>query len=180
MIIQRLCFYLGRHVTAVWRYSEARDYAKGRVLDIGCGRGSLSLALRGCDYTGVDRTNSFHNMSGYTFIQADVTTVQRNVVAGPFDSILALAFIEHIIDAEDVLLWCYRLLKPGGRLVISTPTKWGDRLVRVLFEKGQDHVHIYNKQELEGLLHKTGFALDRFSYFEGRLNQLVVASKKGE
>lgn len=103
-----------------------------RVLDGGCGTGRLSLALaeRGLVVTGVDlspgmlevardRTKSYANV---TLVQADVESLPFPSLS--FDLVAAFTVLEFTVNAEAAIRELWRLVKPGGRLVIGVLNSW--------------------------------------------------------
>lgn len=95
----------------------------GRVLDIGGGSGMVSRMLKGRQDTDCVCVDISHNMLRY----ASVMAVQADALKLPFpdrsfDLIIAAAFIHHIPGKEPVMMReCYRVLKPGGRMVGYDP-----------------------------------------------------------
>ena len=104
-----------------------------RVLDIGCGSGvfaNMVAEREGVHVLGVDR-----NADAVTFASSHFDNprlkFQHGLVdelsfePGTFDRISLLEVIEHIYPAQASALvrGCHALLKPGGRLVISTPNR---------------------------------------------------------
>jgi len=122
----------------------------GRLLDWGCGWGQVSKMLldRGVDVT------SFEYREGYTGtgmerlekfpeIEADVS---GDPVALPypdesFDTVLSSGVLEHVADPDASLDELRRVLKPGGKLLITTHgTSYLPRLdaaERAAFEQGE-------------------------------------------
>jgi len=112
-----------------------RMKAGSRVLDFGCGRGSLAMALAylGCLVTGVDYSPDairFAEAFKARFskdIQDRVCYVHQSMneldFQSEFDTIVLNQVYEHLYDWElDILLEKFRnALKPNGTLVISTP-----------------------------------------------------------
>jgi len=103
---------------------------QGRVLDAGCGGGGMPLSLaEEADWVvGIDLVNRFgeagvrlaHDraLRNLAFVRADGQALpfDRDV----FDLVLSHAVIEHVADAPRYLRECARVMKPGGRLYLST------------------------------------------------------------
>jgi 2-polyprenyl-3-methyl-5-hydroxy-6-metoxy-1,4-benzoquinol methylase len=124
------------------RFGNIRTGA--HILDFGCGRGSLAVALahRGCFVTGVDYSQdalrfaeAFKEKFSHD-IQDRVHYLHRSMseldFQSEFDTIVLNQVYEHLYDWElDILLRKFReALKPDGTLVISTPN---DHYIRYLF-----------------------------------------------
>ena len=103
---------------------------QGRVLDAGCGGGGmpLSLAEEAGDVVGIDPINRFgdagvrlareRGLRNLHFLLADGMALPFD--DGSFDLVLSHAVIEHVADAPLYLRECARVLKPGGRVYLST------------------------------------------------------------
>lgn len=114
-----------------WMCSQAtgRD-----VLDVGCSQGiaSILLAREGFTVTGIDVEEAAIHFAGKLLagepesVQKAVTFLRTDGAAMPFgdasfDSVLMGEVIEHLVHPERVLAEITRVLKPGGRLVLTTP-----------------------------------------------------------
>lgn len=101
-----------------------------RVLDIGCGGGILAEAMahKGARVTGIDmaelslKVARMHlHESGlevdYQMITAEDFAAQN---AAEFDVVTCLEMLEHVPDPGAIIDAAARLLKPGGRLFLST------------------------------------------------------------
>ncbi|ALX49604.1 class I SAM-dependent methyltransferase [Lentibacillus amyloliquefaciens] len=142
------------------RYYFAVEYVYGRVLDIASGTGYgtqlLAKKRKGIvdEVVGVDleteaikyAKGAYHHPNA-TFIEGDVTDSELPEKLGQFDCIVSFETIEHIADEEQFLANIYNLLKPGGKLILSTP-----------FGKGRGklcgspfHVHQLSVDEFMGL-----------------------------
>ena len=104
-----------------------------RVLDVGCGNGSLMalpLARFGFEVTGVDlhRPSIEHaqrlasSMPNARFIEAAVT----DLATPPFDVIILSEVLEHVSEPEALLLDSLRHLKPQGIVVVTVPNGYGE------------------------------------------------------
>jgi len=98
-----------------------------------------------------------------------------------FDNVSMLAVIEHLPEAADLVAEVARVLKPGGRFVVTTPRRAGEWLIRLYsrdVEAGSDHGHedYYDEAKMAQL---TGGLLEPVTYrrFLFGLNQLFVFAK---
>lgn len=100
------------------------------VLDLGCGTGAQTLIVgRKCRHvTGVDTSEPFiqeaRRMASHFrgMIDADflATRVEEaGFVSETFDKVLSFCVIEHIPNHDEVLRELHRVLKPGGRMILS-------------------------------------------------------------
>lgn len=101
-----------------------------KVVDIGCGGGLLSeaLARAGAKVTAIDlgealvRVARLHALESELAIDYRVQSAEALAAAEPgsYDVVTCMEMLEHVPDPESVLAACERLLKPGGRLFLST------------------------------------------------------------
>ncbi len=101
-----------------------------KVLDIGCGGGILSEAMahRGALVTGIDMGEAPLSVAKLHLLESglDIEYQQSSAEAyaqqhaATFDVITCLEMLEHVPDPASVLKACHSLLKPGGRLFLST------------------------------------------------------------
>jgi 2-polyprenyl-6-hydroxyphenyl methylase/3-demethylubiquinone-9 3-methyltransferase len=112
-------------------FIAARQPLKGaRIADIGCGGGILSeaLARAGAQVTAIDLAPEALDVARLHAIESGVAVDYRLVSAealaaelpGQFDAVTCLEMLEHVPDPLSVLRACAALLKPGGRLFLST------------------------------------------------------------
>ncbi len=113
------------------QFVAERQVLKGaRVADIGCGGGILTeaLAKAGAQATGLDLTTEaievarLHALEAGLQIDYRVQSVEDFAAesSGAFDALTCLEMLEHVPDPRSVLSACRELLKPGGRLFLST------------------------------------------------------------
>ncbi len=101
-----------------------------KVLDVGCGGGLLSeaLAQAGADVTAIDlspdliKVAKLHGLESGVAVDYRVQPVEALAVESPgsFDAITCMEMLEHVPDPGAILQACATLLKPGGRLFVST------------------------------------------------------------
>lgn len=106
-----------------------------RALDIGCSSGYLARRLveRGADVVGVDVDEAAVAEARRVCSQVlvgDVETMELPFESASFDVVLCGDVIEHLRDPERFLMRLRSLLRPEGRLVLTTPNvaNWAMRL----------------------------------------------------
>ena len=100
------------------------------VLDVGCGGGLLSEALagEGAQVTAIDlapdllKIAKLHRLESGVEVDYRLSSVEALAAQQPgsFDAITCMEMLEHVPDPASVLAACATLLKPGGRLFVST------------------------------------------------------------
>lgn len=115
----------------VSRYLLARSWVSGaRVLDAGCGAGygSALLAETAAHVTGLDRApealeyaRAHYPASNLVFQQGEC--LKLPFPDGEFDWVVAFEVIEHLPDADVFLREVRRVLRPQGRVAVSTPNR---------------------------------------------------------
>ena len=113
-----------RHLIA---YKEAVKIISGTVLEIGSGEGYgvMELAPISDRFIAVDKYNSriSQDLKGehdITFIQTEVPPL-KGIDSESVDFVVTFQVIEHIQDDEFFLTEIKRVLKPGGKLIMTTP-----------------------------------------------------------
>jgi len=112
-------------------YIAERVALKGaRVLDVGCGGGILSeaLARAGANVVGIDLAPRVLDVARLHLFETQLTVDYREVsvealatdMPAAFDAIACMEMLEHVPDPGSVIGACATLLKPGGRLFLST------------------------------------------------------------
>ena len=112
-------------------YVRDRTTLRGaRVLDVGCGAGLLSeaLAREGAQVTAIDlapdliRIAKLHRLESGVEVEYRLTPVEAlaDEMPGAFDAIVCMEMLEHVPDPGAIIAACATLLKPGGRLFLST------------------------------------------------------------
>jgi 2-polyprenyl-3-methyl-5-hydroxy-6-metoxy-1,4-benzoquinol methylase len=123
-----------------WQYGRIFGLAgvafgKGplRVLDVGCGAGPALrfLQARGQQAVGVDLV--YYPLAAAQRLAPNAGLVQGDVgtslsfADASFDLLLLSEIVEHLPDEQPLLRECLRVLRPGGRVVVTTPNLWDAR-----------------------------------------------------
>jgi len=171
------------------RYRATKPYLAScnTLVDLGCGssyrflKESHKMAARcwGLDINVVEKKDG-----NITLCRADITSPL------PFedetvDIVTCLAVFEHIADYDGLLKECYRILRPEGRIIITTPTRLGIKVHEVLrrfrlvrdVRKDEHKDHSLSKEKLSRRTQVVGFDILAARTFEWGLNILLVATK---
>lgn len=150
-----------------------------RVLDVGCGnaRDMIKLVECGAQVVGVDISEGMvagakHELEAHGIVGVDLQVGDAtclNFADDSFDKILCSEVIEHIPDAPKALREMCRILKPTGRLVLSTPNSksWYGFERYVLWQKvlRRNWTHPCDEwrstAEIESLVETNGFRVNQ-------------------
>jgi ubiquinone/menaquinone biosynthesis C-methylase UbiE len=112
---------------------ELFDRRGGRFLDAGCGTGDFipDLLARGEQVVALDfsadmiqqakaRVGGLADSSHLQFAVGDVTNLQLE--PNSFDAIIAVGLVEYLSDVKGALAQMYKVLKPGGILIVTVPS----------------------------------------------------------
>ncbi|MCA6078119.1 class I SAM-dependent methyltransferase [Fulvivirga sedimenti] len=142
------------HQRLLEAYYLSRDYLKGDLLEVGCGEGrGIAVLLPHCDsYTGIDKIEEVINSlraqyPDQTFISGNIPPLSMFESAS-FDSIVSFQVIEHIRDDHAYLQELYRVLKPGGVALLTTPNR------KMSLSRNPWHIREYTAAELTSLAKK--------------------------
>lgn len=147
------------------------------LLDVGCGDGVLKSFIKNKvdNIYGLD--NDKLSVDKCKLLYKKVTLINLNSQNIPyknnyFDCVTCLDVIEHIIDPEMLLNKIYKILKPNGILIISTPNiRFTDHILKLIcngtFPKTSldasiydgGHIHFFTYKDLITLLKETGFKI---------------------
>jgi methionine biosynthesis protein MetW len=153
------------------------------VLDVGCGDGSRYanyLLSAGAEVYGLDVSNVAVRAAREHGIKAQVASLDRTfpVSDEKFDSAICLEVLEHLVDPEFATKEIYRILKPGGRVLVSVPNMgfWPVRMELLLTghfnPKGSPatqrrypwrdpHLRFFNSLSLRNMLLEANFVIVR-------------------
>jgi SAM-dependent methyltransferase len=161
------------------RQRAAQPYLTGRVLDFGCGVGTLADICDPAAYLGVDSDPRKIEIARRDRPQYRFETAAPDNER--FDTVAALAFIEHVRDPATYLRRFADLLDVGDRIVLTTPhpsLEWahttGARLGLFSQAAHDDHEELIDLARMRELLAGTDIGLDHYRRFLLGANQLFV------
>jgi SAM-dependent methyltransferase len=138
-----------------------------RVLDLGSGAGDFTAEIAkvaeqvvGLEVAkaAVARARARHPALDFRLTPIDGPLPLED---GAFDLVWASEVIEHVGDTARWLSEIRRVLAPGGRLLVTTPSHGRLRLALAGIERFSeplgDHLHLYTRRSLSGLLDEFGF-----------------------
>lgn len=105
-----------------WVAANARAIAPGsRVLDVGAGSGPYRHLFAHCEYHAHDFGQEPATIGNYTPLdyQSDITSIP--VPDASFDVILCTEVLEHVPEPVRAIHEIARILRPGGKLLITAP-----------------------------------------------------------
>lgn len=153
-----------------------------RVLDAGCGDGTMALRLgrRGCRVVGVTHDaeavaalRERRDREGLSPHDLDVQAHdlrEGTPPGGPYDAALCFDVLEHLLDDRGALGKVAEAVRHGGHVLITVPDRsapplWGDTVSEV-----EDGGHVragYTREELDALVRAAGLRPVRWRGFGG-------------
>jgi 2-polyprenyl-3-methyl-5-hydroxy-6-metoxy-1,4-benzoquinol methylase len=137
-----------RHVFA---YQNALPYIKGNVIEIGCGEGYGSKILRpnAQRYLALDKFKAL-NQSNFTDIEFKQMNIPplTGIENDSFDVAVSFQVIEHIENDDWFVKEIARVIKPGGKFIVTTPN------IKMSLTRNPYHVREYTPEQLNTLLKK--------------------------
>lgn len=142
------------HQRLLFAYASAEEYVRGDLLDIGCGegRGLHYLRENASSYTGIDKNPEV--LAALRQANPDDTFLEMNIPPfsgledNSFDTAVSFQVIEHIKDDDMFVKEIFRVLRPGGMAVISTPN------IKMSLTRNPWHVREYTHDQFRKLLSK--------------------------
>jgi 2-polyprenyl-3-methyl-5-hydroxy-6-metoxy-1,4-benzoquinol methylase len=152
----------------------------GSVLDVGCGSGRVGPGLRAAGamrLTGIELVADQAELAKGVYDEVLAVPVEQALpqLIGPFDTILCLDLLEHLVDPEQVLSDLRRVAAPGARLQVSVPNARHVSLMIDLLFKGtfgytewghRDRTHLrwFTRRDIVEAMERTGWAVQRISH----------------
>lgn len=159
-----------------------------RLLDLGCGNGSLShvISQQGYNVVGIEDSESGvaiaqENFKDCHFIEGSIYNLPYTDLESAFDVVISVEVIEHLLYPRELLKAAQKCLKPNGTLILTTPyhsypknlvlalSGKMDKHFTVLWDGG--HIKFFSVETLSILLKEAGFTNIKFE-FAGRFPYL--------
>ena len=166
------------------------ELRKGRILDIGCGSYPYFLSHTYFkDKFAIDQLKKPQSVSEINWFNLNINKEPYLPFEDEyFSAITMLAVVEHLSPTSLDILFTdvHRTLKPGGKLIITTPAAWSDGLLKVMAklrlvskEEIDEHEFVYTLPLLGWYFGRAGFEMEKveFGYFELVLNLWATATR---
>lgn len=148
-----------------------------RFLDVGCGEGALSAALKaaGAEHVaGLEREGAAAAVARARLdvvVEGDITAVALPFKPREFDYLLFADVLEHLPDPESAVERLLPFLKEDGRILISVPNmRFYTVLLRLIADRwtykdagilDRTHLRIFTRRSLERMVAGLGFEIER-------------------
>lgn len=180
-------------IIAKFRYVQVDKYIieDSDVVDIGCGQSGSFLHRHKEKISkgyGFDFKIKDHKTENLIFInnsELDGFPLKNDSI----DTIFMNALLEHLDNPEKILLDALKILKSGGKIVMTTPTPISKPILEFMAYKLhiinemeiREHKHYYSKQDIENLVSNLNqfvpVKLEKYKKFELGVNSLIVIQK---
>lgn len=148
------------HIIRNGLFQHISKYApsiNGSILDLGCGSKPYESLFKNCSkYTGVDievsgpnhEVDKFGKNSKVDYFYDGKTLPFKD---NSFDAVISFEVFEHIFNIDEVVKEINRVLKPGGKLLVSMPFAWNEHEQPYDFARYTSFgiKHILKKQDFE-------------------------------
>lgn len=171
--------YIEGQALTTKRADAIAEAARGRVLDLGCAGGIISIlmARRGCVVTGIDFLSGQISCAQslkeqeprevtdrLTFVVGHVDATELS--PDSFDTVVIGQLLEHVIYPREVLEEAKRVLKPGGIVLITVP---------IGYNRFGNHIRWFSVEIFRSLI-SDYFRIDDLVIFDGK--QMMITATK--
>lgn len=168
-------------------------HGDARTFDAGCGDGVFSMYARRAgnsvvaasfsedDLSKARRRATFTGATGIAFRTLDLRELgAQHSALGEFDQVICLESIEHVRDDERLLQSLADLLRPGGRLLLTTPFAghrplYSEDPTPDTIEDGSHVRYGYSQRQLRHIIEKAGFDVASEGFVSGVVSQTITS-----
>ena len=154
-----------------WVYSMVRPYVSGRVLEVGCGVGTITrfLSMNADEVVGVDPVGRFVDRFKQAFAHMSHVSAHQGFLhdlprpedeCHMFDTVVNCNVLEHIQDDVGAVATMAQQLRPGGKLTVFVPA---GPLAFGRLDRELGHFRRYTKRSLQAVFEAAGL-----QWVEGR------------
>lgn len=166
------------------------------VVDFGCGNGKIIQEMKKnnpqAEYVGLDVSGVALELAEATLPDCKFYKIEDGgslpLENNSVDFIFSSEVVEHIYDTENAMAELYRILKPGGKLLLTAPYHGLIKNILIAifafdkhFNPIGSHIRFFSKKSLFDLLKKYGFEIEKYGYY-GRFfpiyHSIFVLAKK--
>ena len=167
----------------------------GSVLDVGCGSGGVGAGLRDAGatrLTGIELVPAQAELARAHYDEVVAAPVEDALeqLEGPFDTVLCLDVLEHLVDPERVMRDLRGIAASGARLQVSLPNARHVSLMKDLVLKGtfgytdwghRDRTHLrwFTRRDIVEAMERAGWAVQRISHPELRRSRRLDRITRG-
>jgi SAM-dependent methyltransferase len=156
----------GVHSSFLKFFKGRAEPAGLKILDVGAGEGALTQKLHGMDYH-MQACELFPENFRVPEVKCDRVDITQSFPYPDhaFDIVIAVEVTEHILDHERFFREIHRILKPGGRLYVSTPNILSMKSrIRFLFRGFPFAFNPLEMDNYNGLQHVASLSVDQYNY----------------
>lgn len=162
------------------------------LLDVGCGTSATFLRAVSPyvnEAHGVDFKVSSGQIGKNIYTKQLTFSDKLPFEDAQFSTVTMLAVLEHIANESGIIDEVYRVLRPGGKLVLTVPSIWAKPVLEFLsYRLGiisepeiRDHKRYYTRRRLKACLtHQGKFNVFSHKYFQLWMNNFCVVTKANE
>ncbi len=154
-----------------WIYENIEIELGNKIAECGSGVGNFTEFLLRNDYAKIDAyepcakmhlNNKFSKNPRVNCINSNFELVSKNR-DNKYDSVIFINVLEHIQKDFDAIMNAYRIIRPGGKLIIFVPAL---QFLYSNFDRSIGHYRRYQRSELTRLVENANFKIMSCKYFD--------------